>query len=93
MREVFAVLQRFLTTVHRVDKAALLIEISRYNLPYQVIGISPLLSSGLYKSRFEFGCEYYFHEIESTAKPVSRQGNGRNTHENQTSLSDLAEAQ
>jgi len=40
-------LQRFLTTFHRFNEAALLVEMSRYDFLYQLVRISALLSRGL----------------------------------------------
>jgi len=74
MREVLAVQQRVLATVHRVDEAAFLVEIPRHGLLYQLAGIAALLSGGSRQLRFEFGCEKHFHIAQSTGNPRVWQG-------------------
>jgi len=68
MREVLAVQQRVLATVHRVYEAAFLIEISRHDLLYQLIRLTALLGGRLREFRFLLGCEMYFHDAQNTGK-------------------------
>jgi hypothetical protein len=67
VREGLAVQQRVLTTTHRVNEAAFLVEIPRHDLLHQLVGIASLLSRGSRKLCFEFGSEKDFHENKGTA--------------------------
>ena len=55
MREELTTQQCFLATVHRVNEAVLLVEVTRHDLLHQLIRIVSLPSGGLGKFGFEFG--------------------------------------
>ena len=74
MGQIIAALQRFLATPHRIDKAALLIEIARQDLPYKLVGVTSLLSGSFRQFRFLLGREMYFHEAQSMGKRRVWQG-------------------
>jgi len=80
MGEILAALQCFLATPHRVNEAAFLVEVSRHDLPYQLVGVTALLSGGLRQPGFLLGCEMYFHALQGTSKPRERQ-HGKRTHD------------
>jgi hypothetical protein len=80
MGEILAALERFLATSHPVNEAAFLVEVSRHDLPYQLVGVTALLSGGLRQPGLLLGCEMYFHALQGTSKPRVRQ-HGKPTHD------------
>jgi hypothetical protein len=65
MSKVLAALQGFLSALHALDKAGIVLEIAGNNVLQQCVGITALLGCGMHQLRFEFRREMHFHGFGS----------------------------